>query len=227
MIGLYLAALAFGSVLVGASVVLGGGHDADGDADLGGDGDLGDADLGGDGDLGDADLGDADLGDGHGGHGVADDLALAPTDGTPIDWLWLPFLSMRFWSFFAASFGAIGSALSVLGLGEVVTAVVAGSAGTLTGWSAAAVLRRVQSESVSGETSLARFVGEEARVVLTVRPGGTGLVRLHTAAGDVEVPATTRDGKDLSAGTQVLIAGFHGRSADVTGLPSLPEPEVR
>lgn len=210
MLGLYLGALAFGGVLVGASVIFGGDHGGDGDGGLG------------------ATEGDLDLGDGaDAGPAHADGGDFVHAQAPSTDWLWLPFLSLRFWSFAAASFGAVGALLSAAGFSDAVAAPVAAVTGVGIGWSASTFFLRLQRDTVSGATSLERFVGEQARVVLAVRAGGVGTIRLQTAAGDVEVPATTRDRADLPAGSKVLVAGFHGRTADVTGLPSLPDSPIR
>lgn len=159
---------------------------------------------------------DADAGD-HGDHGDH-----AGHDGKDVaaDAHWLPFLSLRFWSFGAASFGLTGLLVSLLPVPWLVPlalALIVGlSVGTGTSW----LFRRVRTDEVSGETSLARYAGEEARVVVTVRPGSTGRIAVDTSAGRVEIPAKTRD-RVLAPGERVLVASVAGGVADVS--PLAPE----
>src|SRR5688572_28183196 len=106
MLALYLAALGFGCSLIVVSLLLGGGETKDFDKDL-------TVDKG-------FDLHAA----AHGGPAgqTAHDVPSA----------WSPFLSMRFWTFGAASFGLAGTMLSLLGLPEMlVLAVAVASGGTL------------------------------------------------------------------------------------------------
>src|SRR5512140_2086745 len=91
MLTVYLAALAFGLVLIGASVFQGdgGGHDSGGGHDFGG---------------------AHDSGDGHGdAHGDADHGAFLTN-----------LFSLRFWTYALGAFGMSGTALSLLGVGVAV-----------------------------------------------------------------------------------------------------------
>lgn len=204
MLELYLVTFTFGSVLIAASVLLGGsGEDLDKDLDLAPDADA-----------------DAD------GFDIDKDLpALGGTqDLAEHAGAWLPFLSLRFWTFGAASFGATGLLLELAGTGSMVSAPVAVASGSVIGTVAAWFFQRLKRDRVSGDTSLKRFVGEQATVVLAIRPDRAGTIRIETAAGDLVVPARTRDKHDLASGSAVLIAAFDGRTADVTGLPGVTHP---
>lgn len=223
MLTLYMVALGFGGVLLGTSVLLGGlgGHDVDKDFDLDKDLDLsGDLDLDAEVDA-EVDLdGDGDMDhalatntiDGHGGYGVA--------------WLWLPFLSLRFWSFGGVAFGGMGALLTLVGTGSVLTGFVASASGYVFGAIAAWFFKRIKHDLVTADTQLKRFVGEQAQVVLAVRPDKVGTIRIASLSGDVEVPATTRDRHTLEPGSTVLIASFTGRTADVTKLTQLEHHEA-
>lgn len=225
MLSLYLLTFGFGAVLVGSSVVLGAmGDDLDKDFDADGDFDVDhDVDLDADADV------DGDVGHVGGVHvGGMDDhdvTALQETvQQTAADsalWFWLPFLSLRFWSFGAAAFGATGLGLTLASIGDVPTAIVASLMGYVTGLGSSWAFRQLKRDMVTGDTTLKRFVGEQATVVLTIRPGQVGSIRLTSSAGDVEVPATTRDKGELPRGSAVIVAGFTDRVADVTSMPAL------
>lgn len=196
MTGLYVLAFMFGAVLIGGSLI-GGGDEGDLDKDLSLDKDF---DLGGD-----------------------DVEASAEIDGKDLDNavdspIWLPFLSLRFWSFFGAVFGATGGLLTLAGTGEPLSGVIALLFGvalaTLIAWG----FRQLDQGSVSADVGLKRLTGEEATVVLPVRAGGTGKVRVRTAAGLMELPARSKDAAPLPIGARVLIAAVEAGVADVTSM---------
>lgn len=233
MLALYLACLGFGATVLLASLVL-GGRDADhgaGDADhdVGGDHDLdahadadldahADADLGGDVDavaeVGDADLdGDADVeadveADAHVDAEVKSDLR--------VDVGWNPFLSLRFWTFGLFTFGLLGTLLTLFGAGMVLTLVASMGGGGVFGFLAYNFFRFLNRDAVSGETNLAQLAGEEARVVVPVRPGGQGKIVIERMSGRIELLATTRDGRAIEVGESVLVASVRDGVADVS-----------
>jgi len=231
MLPIYLGSLVFGGLLVAVSLFF-GGHDADADADADADLDL-DADADADFDLdadadadfdldADADVdldldadADADLDIDH-GSSIAD-LVHHGVDGTH-DAMWLPFLSLRFWTFSLASFGLMGVLLTLI-LGQVIAtlpiALVTGlSIGTFAAW----FFRRLKHDTVTADTGLRQYIGAEARVLLPIRPGERGKIVIDTLAGQVELQATTRDAEEIPRGGRVLIASIDGDRADVTNL---------
>ncbi len=131
---------------------------------------------------------------------------------------WLPFVSLRFWTFGAATFGLTGGLVSLLPVGEPVPAVLATVVGGAIGVIAASAFRWVGRDVVTSSPSLARFVGEQARVVVAVRPGRSGRVALLTDAGRFELPAVSADLAALEHGDTVLIADVREGVADVTRL---------
>lgn len=193
MLGVYLGTLAFSAVLIGLSFVLG---DAEVEADVDVDADL-DADL-------DADV-DAD----------ADADSSGPSG---IDLTWLPFLSLRFWTFAMGAFGLSGTLLTLLSVPSTTVLLLAGFLGMGIGWAAFRVFRWLTRESVSGEVDVRRFIGQEARVLLPVYPDIEGKIVLQTLADRVELVARTRDGSTIERGSQVLIANIEDGVADVTKL---------
>ena len=193
MLGLYLASLGFGASLILVSLLFGGGDkefDKDFDKDLELDG-------------------DADI------DGAAEGQVGASTEAAGP---WLPLLSMRFWTFALATFGLTGTLLTLLSVPALITGVMAGVVGIGLGLGAARFFHALKKDSVTAEVSLSRFAGEEARVLLAVRPGGTGKIVLQTATGRVEMPATTRDSEALDIGATVIIASVRDGVADVSDL---------
>jgi membrane protein implicated in regulation of membrane protease activity len=202
---LYLAANGLGLTLIAVSLLLGGGDaDADLDADLDGDG-PGDVDGAGDVDAADA------------GHGAA-----AHASGSVGITGWLPLASLRFWTFLVAAFGLTGTGLTLGGAPWVAALAVAAATGIVGGWSAAHFFRYLLTDRVSGDMSLDRLVGREARVALPVRPEGRGRISVATSGGVLELTAVTRDGRPILRGETVLIASITDGVADVTALDPRP-----
>jgi hypothetical protein len=228
MMELYWLSFAFGSALIGSSILLGGG-DGDSDSDLDKDFDLDadkdfDLDVDKDFDLDmDADVdADADL-DFDADDGEVTALATTSIGDDAAAWAWIPFLSMRFWSFGSASFGATGLLLSLTPVSAPLGAVVAGAMGMSIGTGSAWVFKKLKTDLVTADTSLRRLRGEDAVVIIRVRPGGTGKIRVDTATGNIVLPATTRDATELEVGAAVLIADVQDGVADITGVKALPD----
>lgn len=213
----YVGSLVLGGGLIGTSMLLGGSdHDADHDADLGADHD---ADVGAD--------HDHDHDHGHGPHGP--DLAGA---------LWLPVLSLRFWTFFLAFFGLTGTLLDALELAPAdVTLGVALGMGLGCGYTTAAVIRSLRARHVDSSIDPERdYVGRAGEVLQDVLPGDPGLVRLHVKGVHVDLEAQVEPGAAaLRRGQKAIVLGVaEGKKLRVApfdtgeGAPrSAPAPERR
>jgi len=226
MLGIYLASLGFGGVLIGVSMFFGGAdkdfdkdfdvdHDVDIDhdveVDLDGDLDL-DADLDGDLDLdGDADL-DAEVDHDH------DVGGLAQGGSGLADLIWIPLLSMRFWTFGSAAFGFTGSVLTLGSLNWALVLCLSLVFGGGTGTAAAYFFKALKRDSVTSQTSLRSCAGEEASVLLPIEPGKRGKIALQTSTGRVEMLATTHDTESIPRGSTVIVASVREGLAEVSAL---------
>jgi len=189
---LYIGTFTIGAVLILASIVFGGSeHDFDHDADIDGDFDV---DFGVDADA-DADAGaGADAG------------------------LWLPFLSMRFWTFSSASFGASGLLLSILGTASLITLITSSLLAMFMGWSVAFLFHKLKHATVTGEITTSSLQGSEARVMLSLDPNKTGKIRLSLDGKMLDLPAQTQDQTTIDRGDKVLIVSVDKGVAQVTPL---------
>ncbi|MEZ5397886.1 MAG: hypothetical protein R2724_34680 [Bryobacterales bacterium] len=229
MLALYLAALCFGGIPLAVSLLL-GGADKDFDKDLGGgdvDHDAGpDLDHDVDGDV-DHDLdGDVDHdldGQADADGGDADHAHEGAMSGEFSLW-WLT--SMRFWTFGLTAFGLTGTLLTLLSVSAPLAAVVAVVLGLFSGNVAARFFRALARDEVSGDTELGRYVGEEAKVLVGIRPGEQGKIVVSTLAGRVELLATTRDAEPIAVGNKVIVAEVRNGVADVSALPAAGSGEA-
>ncbi len=218
MISLYLGCLALGGLLIIASIVM-GGKDFDKDFDKGVELDMsGDASA----DVEVEAPADAPA------DGAADAHAEgAHAEGGPVDKgggdSWLPFLSLRFWTFALATFGAAGTILSLLGFSDLVAAPSSALTGFGVGYAVAWAFRRLSREKVSGDYGLRQVAGREGRLLLAVGPQRTGKVRVQIDGQDVDLLATTQDEKVLNLREKVLIIRVQDGVAEVTSV----QPERR
>ncbi len=208
--------MGFGCVLIGASLVFGGhAHDHDHDFDADHDVDLDhDLDLDHDVDLDhDMDLHVDDALDVDHDHGAID------TIGAGSEAIWLPFLSMRFWTFASACFGLTGFLLTLGGIQEPLTGAISVGMGLTFGWTIARFFRALKTDTVSGTTQTDQLAGQEARVLLPIATDGTGKIVIQTQAGRIELMANTLDTKAITRNTRVLVISVDDGVAQVSALP--------
>lgn len=131
---------------------------------------------------------------------------------------WLPFLSLRFWTFALATFGLAGSLLSLLGFSDPVSAPSSALTGIFVGWAVAWAFRRLSRERVTGDIGLRQIAGKEGRLLLPVGPERTGKVRVVIDGQDVDLPARTGDDRTLELKQQVLVVRVVDGVAEVTSV---------
>ena len=196
LLSVYLGCLILGGGLVLFSIVLG---DADADADADVDVDM-DVDMDVDADV-DVDAGVAPgVAHGVGGH----DVGMG-------DALWLPLLSMRFWTFFLAFFGLTGTLLYGLSLnGAIASLVLSGGVGFCSGYAAAKLINALKRDQVSSAIEPEKdYQGKAGQVILAVEPGKPGVVRLNIKGSSVDLDAVAADGSSvLARNSQVIVVSY-------------------
>lgn len=214
MLTVYLIAAIVGGTLIVLSAFGGGDGDhdvdADHDVDLHLDHDV-DLHLAHDIDL-DADH-DVDLAPGT-------DVAVASgaDHGGAIDGegLWLPFLSLRFWTYFAAGFGLVGTALTWLGsLADVIVGLAAGGTGLVSGLAMAYAMRLLKAGEAHGQIKMSDYEGAEGRVRVAIAPGAPGKIRTVIRGEELDLIALPAEGETLPPGTPVMIIDMEGTVARV------------
>jgi len=199
-----------GGLLIAASIFMGGGDtDADFDADFDVDVDV-DADL------------DVDADHDH-DFDVEHDLLEGPQTSGGMAW-WLPFLSMRFWTFASATFGGTGVLLSLLETSSTLTFAISAALGIIMGWSVAWMFHQLKKTTTVGEITTTSLQGAEATVMLAMGPGKQGKIRLLFDGSMVDLLANTDDEAVIPRGGRVLIVSAANGVAQVTRLRALDDP---
>ncbi len=209
MLSLYLGAFGFGALFILTSIIFGGSEsDFDKDIDLDMDGDIDvDVDMDVDGDIdvdGDFDK-DIDLSADHGGLDME---------------AWLPFLSLRFWTFAFFSFGMSGSILTFLGngFGETITFIISLILGLTLGYGISWTFQKLKKDSVTASTETKSFEQHEGTVQLTIRPNSQGKIRLRVDNQIVDIRAITQDLQEIPIGSKVIVVSVEDGVANVTRL---------
>jgi membrane protein implicated in regulation of membrane protease activity len=192
LIYVYLFTVIVGAVLLGASILLGGGgHDADVDADA-------DADLDAHADGVEKEMG---------GHGDASGFLTT-------------FLTLRFWTFFFAFFGLTGLSLELLDLvgNEWITLAISLVMGLGIGTGAMAALRKLSADTSGKAVESSDYIGKTARVLVPIRGTGVGKVRVELKGSSIDLLASGVEGEDeeqFEGREEVLIVEMDGSRARV------------
>lgn len=197
---IYLAALivGFGTIALQLLMAGSGDGDADGDSGAGAGADAGAADADG----ADLDGADADgAADAHGGagDGGGHGHSHAETGFLPI------FLSLRFWTFSLLAFGLSGTLMHFIGLASgPVTLGIALGLGFCSGLLAAWTVRALGQAQVNSAGSSRDAIGQVGKVLVPLKRGGRGKVRIELKGQTLDFLVTT-DEAALNAGDLVLV----------------------
>lgn len=206
MFPLYIGAFILGGILIAASILLGGGDDSDFDNEMELDKDF---DLNVDKDF---DLNaDKDF-----------DIQLDGAGDTDSEG-WLPFLSMRFWTFALACFGMSGALMSVLGTSDLLSAPIATVTGVTLGWIVAYIFHRLKNDVVSSETSIRTYINHEGKALLPISKNKMGKIRLSLGTEVVDIRAITNDPTPIQHSEKIIVISVADGIATVSSM--LPQSQ--
>lgn len=118
----------------------------------------------------------------------------------------MPFLSLRFWTYTLGIFGIAGLLLHFLfAPALVVELALAGASGVVSGLGVSYAVHRVQKTSVDSGISASEMLGSEATVLLPMHEAGeTGKIRIRAGHRELDMLAIAEEG-GLHAGEPVAI----------------------
>lgn len=152
---------------------------------------------------------------GHGGH----ELALEHDAHVEIDHgpdLWLPFLSLRFWTYGLAAFGLTGVlmvTLAALAPGGALPWSI--GAGILVGTMVSAITRWAMKSESGSSAKGEDFLGKTGRVMVPIGANLPGKVRMQVKGDWVEMLALTEGGEDIQSDEEVVVVGIENDRARV------------
>lgn len=189
MLSIYWGTFLFGGILIGASIFMGGG-DGDGDFDK-------DVSI------------DKDVSLDFDGDGSSDFDSMA----------WLPFLSLRFWTFFLGLFGLSGILLTGMETGATITLATSCVLGVGMAYPISYLFQKLKSDSVTSLTDSKDYTQEIAKAILPIRANGQGKIRISTSGELVDLIATNPTATDIEQGSEVLVISVDKGIATVSPLP--------
>lgn len=203
LLNVYLFAFALGAVLLVASIFMGGD---DADVDAGADVDM-----------------DVDAGADFDGDGAGDAAHHGDTGG--LGGFFGALTSVRFWTFFAATFGLLGTLIEWRQMVPSMTVGLPLSAGVgvAAGYAAVATFRRLAAGETGHVAGAQDYVGKSGRVLIAVSQEQVGKVRLEVRGSTVDLLATTDEPESIGIGTQALVIEMRGTTALVAPLKSSSE----
>jgi membrane protein implicated in regulation of membrane protease activity len=162
--------------------------------------------------------------DHHVGHGGSLDLQadhdshieVAHHGDVPASDVWIAFLSLRFWTYFATITGLLGLLLTLFT--ELSPAVVAGTSfatGFLGGLLVALLIRFLQRAEGGANIGVEDLIGADARVLVAIRPGEEGKVRCQVKGETIDILAVFDGEHTIPAGSEVMVVSVEGSRARV------------
>lgn len=129
---------------------------------------------------------------------------------------WLPFFSLRFWTYLCLGFGLTGILLTLLtSVPQVLAAGISLGVGLMCGLAIAYTMRWLK---VSETTSVANeqdLVGAEAKVLVPLHNDHPGKIRANIKGELIDLVALPDGQESIEVGEQVMIVGIEGQRAKV------------
>ncbi|MBS1713587.1 MAG: NfeD family protein [Armatimonadetes bacterium] len=131
--------------------------------------------------------------------------------------VWLPFLSVRFWTYAVGTFGLLGTLLTLANVSrEPLTAIVAVGTALLTGTIAAVAVRALSKMERTSSASETDFLGVAGKVTVPIRGSLPGKVRTSVKGDLIDLVAVSDDGGEILQGEEVVVIEIDGRQARVS-----------
>lgn len=129
---------------------------------------------------------------------------------------WLPFTSLRFWTYLLGAFGVTGLVLTMFsGLWEPMVFGLSLGTGALMGLVASGVVRWLSKNETDASVGINDFMGAEARVLVATRADQPGKIRVQIKGDIIDLVAISDTGKDIEAGEDVFVLAFENDRARI------------
>lgn len=135
-----------------------------------------------------------------------------------------PFLSLRFWTYFAATFGLTGSVLTFMRLQNQQQNLIASIVGGLVvGMLVHFTMRALRRSESSSAAHVDDLIGREGKLLVGAREGQPGKVRIDVKGDLIDMLALPESGKSAEAGETVYVLAIENDRAIVARREDLLE----
>lgn len=125
--------------------------------------------------------------------------------------VWLPFFSLRFWTYLLGGFGGFGVLLTLLGAGQEPTRMIASSiVGLIVGTGAASLYRWMNRNQLNSSVGERDFVGLVAKVLVAPQGNDPGKVRVEVKGDIIDMHAFPLEGHAIFQGDEVVVVSIDG-----------------
>ncbi len=144
------------------------------------------------------------------------------------DWqVWVPFFSLRFWTYLLGAFGLTGLLLERLS--AVPTASIPGFAvatGVVCGFGITMLVRLMRRAESNTNAGVKDMLGIEGQILVAVRPGQLGKIRCRIKGDLLDLIAISDDGVTIETGQSAIVVAIEGHQARVIPSEALFESTV-
>lgn len=160
----------------------------------------------------------------HGGHEADAGTDAHFESGHADAHLWIPFLSLRFWTYFLGVFGILGLLLANFSdVPEPARAMTSVATGLGVGLLVAYLMRVAPRFEVDSSAKTEDFLGAIGRVVVAIRPGQEGKIRLNLKGDIIELLALPSNDESLEIGSDAIVVALENDRARVISRSELLE----
>lgn len=136
-------------------------------------------------------------------------------DGPASD-VWIAFLSLRFWTYFATITGFLGLLLTLFTeLSSTLIAATSFTTGFLGGLLVSLLVRFLQKSEGGTSVAVEDLIGMDARVLVAIRPGEEGKVRCLVKGETIDMLAIFDGEHTIPAGNDVMVVSIEGHRVRV------------
>jgi len=163
---------------------------------------------------------------GHGDHdGAQGDLHFDHDHDGHFDTnLWIPFLSLRFWTYFLAVFGVCGLLLdNFTQTPEPSVALMSAGTGLVVGLAVAYLMRVARRMEADSSVRTEDFLGMTGTVTVAIRRGSMGKIRVNMKGDLIDLLAMPNEDEDLNIGEEAVIVTMENDRARVMSRTALLE----
>ncbi len=129
---------------------------------------------------------------------------------------WLPFLSLRFWTYLFGGFGGFGLLLTLLGVRqEPIRFFCSLAMGLVAGLGAAWVFRWLSKSQLNSSVNDQDFLGCTGQVLVAPVGADPGKIRVHVKDDVIDLLALPLEGHSIQRGDEVVVVSIEGTRAVV------------
>lgn len=129
---------------------------------------------------------------------------------------WLPFFSLRFYTYFFAGFGTTGLLLKYLTKANPITAaIISGAVGVGSGLGVAILMRILRVTETTTSSKDKDVLGKEGTVLVAIRGSNPGRIRCTVKGDIIDFLATTEQPDSIEPGEKVVVVAMENGRAQV------------